>query len=226
MAGMLIGSFTFGWIADQVGRKPTLMVSLVFLSFGGSLPSFFSLNPDLYYVFVLSRFISGIGHVGTFMVTVSLALEYVGADYRATFGILIEIPFALGGTIVGLLSWAGMRDWQELMLLVSVPNLLMLVYWFYLPESPRWLLTMGRVKEFNLVLGEAAHVNKRQIQLNTSQPLNPDVNDKPTDCGGKATFVDLFKPRIILGRSLCLFVNWCVTILCYFGLTSIASVLT
>jgi len=226
MAGMLIGSFTFGWVADQVGRKPTLMVSLVFLSFGGSLPSFFTLTPELYYIFVLSRFISGIGHVGTFMVTVSLALEYVGADYRATFGILIEIPFALGGTIVGLLSWAGVRDWRELMLLVSVPNLLMLVYWFYLPESPRWLLTMGRTKEFSGVLGEAALVNKRSIQLNTTQPLNTDLDDKPTKRGGKATFVDLFKPRVILGRSVCLFVNWCITILCYFGLTSIASVLT
>jgi len=225
MAGMLIGSFTFGWIADQVGRKPTLMVSLVFLSFGGSLPSFFDLTPELYYIFVISRFISGVGHVGTFMVTVSLALEYVGAEYRATFGILIEIPFALGGTIVGLLSWAGMRDWRELMLLVSVPNLLLLVYWFYLPESPRWLLSMGRVKEFNGVLSKAAEVNNRQIQASTSQPLNQDF-DNPPDSGGKATFVDLFKPRIILGRSICLFVNWCVTILCYFGLTSIASVLT
>ena len=225
MAGMLIGSFTFGWIADQVGRKPTLMVSLVFLSFGGSLPSFFTMTPELYYIFVISRFISGVGHVGTFMVTVSLALEYVGADYRATFGILIEIPFALGGTIVGFFSWAGMRDWRELMLLVSVPNLLLLVYWFYLTESPRWLLAMGRVKEFNGVLSKAAEVNARQIHVDTSQPLYPEC-EVPTDSGGKATFVDLFKPRIILGRSVCLFVNWCVTILCYFGLTSIASVLT
>ena len=201
------------------------MVSLIFLSFGGSLPSFFAMNPKLYYIFIISRFVSGVGHVGTFMVTVSLALEYVGAEYRATFGILIEIPFALGGTIVGLLSWAGMRDWRELMLLVSVPNLFLLVYWFYLPESPRWLLTMGKVKEFNTVLSQAAEQNKKQIQVDSSQPFNPDSAILP-ESGGKASFVDLFKPRIILGRSVCLFVNWFVTILCYFGLTSIASVLT
>jgi len=226
MVGMLVGSFTFGWIADQVGRKPTLMVSLVFLSFGGSLPSFFHMHPGLYYIFVLSRFISGFGHVGTFMVTVSLALEYVGAEYRATFGILIEIPFALGGTIVGFLSWVGIRDWQELMLLVSVPNILLLVYWFCLPESPRWLLAMGRIKEFNTVLSKAARLNNKQSWTATSEPLVSEVDMLPAASGGKPSLLDLFMPRIILGRSICLFFNWCVTILCYFGLTSIASVLT
>ena len=59
---------------------------------------------------------SGMGHVGTFMMSFNLALECVGPKYRTVFGILIETPFAIGGLIVGLVSWAGVRDWKLLTL--------------------------------------------------------------------------------------------------------------
>ena len=62
------------------------------------------------------RFTSGMGHVGTFMMAFNLALEYVGLKYRTLFGILIETPFAIGGLIVGLVSYAGVRDWRMLTL--------------------------------------------------------------------------------------------------------------
>ena len=74
------------------------------------------------------------------MTTFSLSLEYVGASHRTLFGILIETPFALGGLVVALVSWAGVRRWQTLSLVLSAPNLLLLAYWWLLPESPRWLI--------------------------------------------------------------------------------------
>lgn len=49
---------------------------------------------------IFLRFISGLGHVGTFMTTFSLALETVGPKHRTFFGIIIETPFALGGLVV------------------------------------------------------------------------------------------------------------------------------
>merc|ERR1711971_945673 len=102
MAGMLIGSFLFGWLSDKIGRKATMLIALTILAIGGSFPFFLDPAPDLYYALVISRFISGLGHVGTFMTTFSLSFEYVGASHRTLFGILIETPFAIGGLIVGL----------------------------------------------------------------------------------------------------------------------------
>ena len=63
---------------------------------------------------------SGMGHVGTFMMSFNLALECVGPKYRTVFGILIETPFAIGGLIVGLVSWAGVRDWKLLTLGIRI----------------------------------------------------------------------------------------------------------
>ena len=96
LAGMLVGSFPIGILSDKFGRRPLLMVTLLFLAVGGSLPYFFPADPSYYPFFVFARFISGIGHVGTFMMSFTLSLEYVGPKYRTHFGILIETPFALG----------------------------------------------------------------------------------------------------------------------------------
>lgn len=55
MAGMLVGSFVFGWLSDRIGRKPTMMIALIILSIGGSFPFFLTPIPDLYYALVISR---------------------------------------------------------------------------------------------------------------------------------------------------------------------------
>ena len=68
------------------------------------------------------------GHVGTFMMSFNLALECVGPKYRTVFGILIETPFAIGGLIVGLVSWAGVRDWKLLTLGITILYVVLL-YW-------------------------------------------------------------------------------------------------
>ena len=71
MVGMLIGSFLFGWMSDkvgqkkifkqlttflQIGRKATMMISLIILAFGGSFPFLFQPTPDLYYALLISRY--------------------------------------------------------------------------------------------------------------------------------------------------------------------------
>ena len=36
------------------------------------------------------------------------------------------------------------RDWQPLQLAISIPSLLLLSYYWFIPESPRWLLSVNR----------------------------------------------------------------------------------
>jgi len=219
MVGMLIGSFVFGWLSDFGGRKSTLMLGLVILAIGGSFPFFLKPNPSNYYALVISRFISGLGHVGTFMMTFSLALEYVGPKYRTLFGILIETPFALGGLIVGLVSWAGVRDWQLLSLVLSAPNLLLLSYWWLLPESPRWLISANKTEHLMKVLQNAATTNKKTL------PSLIESSPSQKSPASKASLLDLFRPTTILIRSMVMFFNWLVVTMCYYGLTSAAATL-
>ncbi len=146
MAGMLVGSFIFGSLSDHFGRRKTLLISAIVLSAGGTISTLIPANPDYFPLFAVCRFISGNGHVGMFMMAFGLALEYTGPEWRTFCGCLIETPFSLGGLIVGILAWCGIRDWKTLQLICSAPWILLLSYNWLIPESPRWLLAKGDIK--------------------------------------------------------------------------------
>jgi MFS family permease len=96
MAGMLVGSFIFGFLADHIGRRPTIVIGAFLLSGSGTICALLPSSPSVYPAFVALRFLAGMGHVGTFMMSFTLSLEYVGIDKRTFCGVLIEIPFAIG----------------------------------------------------------------------------------------------------------------------------------
>jgi len=229
MLGMLIGSFLYGWLSDLIGRKTTLMLALTQLALGGSLPYFISSTVANFYTIVIFRFLSGMGHVGTFMMAFNLALECVGAKYRTMFGILIETPFAIGGLIVGIVSYAGVRDWKLLTLVLSAPNLLVMVMFLWLlPESPRWLITKNKTEKLRHVLTRAARTNNKTLPMDKILETKEKDDDSVSNVSviKSATVLDLFWPPTILIRSSTMFLNWMVTTMCYYGLTSASATLT
>ena len=62
-------------------------------------------------------------------------------SYNMLLPMLISLQ---GGLIVGLLAWAGVRNWRTLMLVCSAPTGLIALLWFAIPESPRWLIAKGQ----------------------------------------------------------------------------------
>lgn len=57
------------------------------------------------------------------------------------------------------------RDWKILQLVLSAPSVLLFVTWYFLPESPRWLLRKGRIQEAEAILRQAAERNGRKKEL-------------------------------------------------------------
>lgn len=217
MGGMLIGSLICGAVSDKVGRKPALLLSLAPLLLGGCLPLSFPSTPSYYWLLLLARAISGFGAVGAFILSLCLALEYVGARYRVVLGIAIQVPFTLGGLLVGFVSWAGVRDWKMLMFCLSIPNLFILFYWFILPESPRWLLAQKDQEEYEKVIATAARINRKPLPKNIESPLiRKQIMIRVEE---KTSPVDIFSSMILMKRFLVLIFNWMIVFLCYFGIT-------
>ena len=109
MCGLLFGSMFFGWISDAMGRRVAFGLCMLTLALGSTLAAF-SVNYVMYMVF---RFITCMGGVGAFITAFVLATEFVGKNYRAYCGILIEVPFALGELYITLLAYF-IRDWKNL----------------------------------------------------------------------------------------------------------------
>ena len=71
-------------------------ISCLFLAVSGTACALLPASADMYPAFATLRFMAGMGHVGTFMMAFTLAVEYIGRDKQALTGCLIEIPFASG----------------------------------------------------------------------------------------------------------------------------------
>ncbi len=146
LAGLALGAFALGPVADRVGRKGVLVGSTVCFglftfctAFAGSLD-----------VLLVARFLAGMGLGGAMPSFISLASEYVPSRLRATIVGLLWAGFPLGGVVGGLLgAWLiPAYGWQSIFLVGGVaPIALALLLLIVLPESAAFLINSGKPAE-------------------------------------------------------------------------------
>nr|XP_053647526.1 organic cation transporter protein-like [Cherax quadricarinatus] len=123
MTGMLVGAIVIGDLADRFGRKKGILMSALIQAVGGVISA---LSPD-YYIFLLMKFFIGAGSSGLILVIYVLAVEFIGVKWRTFCGIIIQISFALGEAMTGVLA-VFIRDWRWLQVAVTAPALLLISF--------------------------------------------------------------------------------------------------
>ncbi|KRM60534.1 transport protein [Paucilactobacillus vaccinostercus DSM 20634] len=95
-----LGSFVFGHFGDKIGRKKTLLVSLVLMGFStvliGFLPGYATLGFSAVLLLCLCRFVQGIGLGGEWSGAVLVATENAPKRKRAPYGSFPELGAPLG----------------------------------------------------------------------------------------------------------------------------------
>ena len=105
---------------------------------------------------------------------------------------------------------------------LSIPNLFILSYWCFLPESPRWLLVEKDEEEYEKVIKMAARINRKPPPNKIASPLlSNQIKIKVQD--EKSSTMNIFRSGILLMRSSVMIFNWMVVFLCYFGITMTSS---
>jgi putative MFS transporter len=170
-AGMALGSLIAGVTGDRYGRRITYMYNLVLYTVGALLAAF---APDVGWLLV-ARFIVGIGLGGELNTGLTLVAELMPTRVRgaavatvniAAGGLGIFVSSALATLVLGPLESAlggPTVAWRWLLGLLALPALLVFVYRWFLPESPRFLLVEGRVNEANEVLTRLAANRLRPV---------------------------------------------------------------
>ncbi|KAM9075119.1 solute carrier family 22 member 14 [Megaptera novaeangliae] len=166
LAGLLTGSFLFGFITDKLGRHPSILLSLLGLIIFGFGTAFVnSFHQYLFFRFGVSQ-----AAVGYAISSASLITEWLVGMHRAHAIILGHCFFAMGVIFLTGLAYS-LPHWRLLFLVGGAPVFPLISYIWILPESPRWLMMKGKLKEAKQVLCYAAGVNKKTIPLSLLDKL-------------------------------------------------------
>jgi putative MFS transporter len=186
------GAIFFGWLGDKIGRRKVFIITILMFSFAtGAM----ALTPERGWLYLaVMRFIVGFGVVGVASVDMPLLQEFLPASKRGWISGL-SISLVPGGGLLAA-SFAAFLSpivgWRGLFALGLVPALLAFLIRMWVPESPRWLLSRGRVEEARRSLAWALQIPEGEIVLPASLP--------PAQ---RSSWLELFKyPRSIAAGAL------------------------
>jgi MFS family permease len=213
LIGELVGALVFGRMSDQLGRKRLLITTLLLYLLGTGLAAFVTGHHTGWLMFFYAtRLVAGMGIGGQYAAINSAIDEMMPSKYRGRVDIWINGTYWAGailGSFVSLIflnAFAENVGWRLAFLMGPVLALVVIVVGRTLPESPRWLLTHGRVEE-----AEAELAKIEAAARSAGQTLEPVDDGKalelvPEKQYGYLRFLRLvfhtYPKRAILGASL------------------------
>ena len=166
--GAILGAGFWGWLADRVGRRKVLFATILNFSIATGI---MALTPENGWIFFsVFRFFVGFGVGGLYCVILPLVQEFMPSSRRGFAGGMVTaaVPLGLGlGAVLGAFL-APVVGWRGLFAVGMFPILLVLLIRAWVPESPRWLIRVGRFEEARQSLAWALQMDPRQIQLPTT----------------------------------------------------------
>jgi putative MFS transporter len=148
--GQFVGALLFGALAERYGRIRSVAGATALMS----VMSIACALAGNFATLLALRLVQGIGVGGEMPVAATYINELSKARGRGRFFLLYELIFPIGlmttGQIGALL--VPTLGWQVMFLIGGIPGLLVTVLLLRLPESPRWLISKGRVAEADAVI--------------------------------------------------------------------------
>lgn len=183
------GRLLSGYFADRFGRRFMLNVNLLLFTLGAILCA---LAPN-YATLAIGRLIVGFGLGGEITTAVTLLAEFCSSRFRGTAVGIINVG---GGGLGNMLAPAfallvfylfpGENSWRWLFACLVLPALLLILYRRFIPETPRYLVAQGEIKQANHVLsmlaaGKLLHQTFPVTQYIEEQPASNHTGTKRTD---------------------------------------------
>ena len=173
--GCMIGVIFAGFLSDKFGRKKVLILSaiLFFISaVGSSIPNNLT-------QFVLARLIGGVGVGIASMLSPMYISEIAPAKIRGTLVTLYQLAIVIGINLVyyinlqiassGDAQWNLDIGWRIMLASEVIPALLFFIMLFFIPESPRWLASKGKIDSAKAIIEKINGQNKSAELLNEIQ---------------------------------------------------------
>ncbi|MFF2597100.1 MFS transporter [Priestia megaterium] len=182
LIGLFLGSLILGWISDFIGRQKIFVFSFILIT----LASFFQFFADNAMELVLLRILIGIGLGGDYSVGHTMLAEFSPRKYRGvllgSFSVIWTFGYVASSIIGFYLLKMGPDAWKWMLVSSAIPALIILILRIGTPESPRWLISKGRIDE-------ASQIVKKYVGKNV-------VLDDETPIKNNASFSSLFSKNL------------------------------
>ena len=174
LIGMAVGSVVLGNVADRVGRRATILGSLVVMGIGMLLATR-ATGVELLSVY---RLFTGLGIGGMLAATNAVVAEFSSARAKSLAVAIMAGGYPLGAIVGGSIAsalLAATGDWRTVFYFgVGMSALMLPIVWFLLPETVGYLVQRrphGALERINLTLAKLGH--------RTVPSLPPATADEP-----------------------------------------------
>lgn len=211
--GTMVGALIMGYLADRVGRRPTIVISVI--GFGLFMLGF--AFADTFEHLAVLRFLSGIFLGGVLPLTWALAAEYAPKRFRVTAVAIIMVGYTLGGAAGGPISnWlVPEHGWRSVFVVGGACSLLtVFVVLALLPESVKFLALKARP-------GSDERIARTLSRFQPGMSFAPgthfiDTDLKQADPGKRFTPIQLFRGHLAGVTSLLWLAYFLSSALIYF----------
>lgn len=207
--GMFVGAFAFGRIADRIGRRNILMLTVLMDAVFG-MASVFAQD---FTVLLVLRFLTGVAVGGTLPVDYAMMAEFLPPKNRGRWLVWLEGFWAIGTIIVALTAWIAASQgaaapWRWIFAVAAVPAVIGVFLRMWVPESPMYLVRKGRSAEAKKVVNRVLAANGVQTLADGVELISA---NRPSGAE-TSIFSDLLRSRTIGVLAV-----WFLVSLSYYG---------
>ncbi len=152
LVGIFVGGLVFGYVTDRIGRQTMYTIDLLLLIVG----SILCLFVEQMWQLLALRFLLGVAIGADYPIATSLLAEFVPRRGRGFLLGALTLAWAAGAVTAYLVGYAmlGLGDdaWRWMLATPAIPGIATVLLRLGTPESPRWLLSKGRVEEAHEVV--------------------------------------------------------------------------
>jgi MFS transporter, putative metabolite:H+ symporter len=206
-AGLFVGTFFLGFLADRFGRRAIFTYALLGYTAATVAMACQTTSGGL----LLWRFIAGIG-IGVEIITIDAYItELVPSSMRGRAFAVNQAVMFIAVPVVAFLAWwlvplspYGIDGWRWVVLIGAVASMVIWIVRLFVPESPLWLARHGRTEEAVKIL------QTLEASAGTSSACPQRVADPaPARARATASFADLFRPPYLSLVVLFMVFNFC-----------------
>src|SRR5579864_939962 len=189
-AGLFVGTFFLGFLADRFGRRAVFTWALLAYSTASVVMACQTGSEGL----LFWRFIAGIG-IGVEVITIDAYItELVPSRVRGRAFAVNQAVMFVAVPIVAFLAWwlvplspYGIDGWRWVVLIGAAASMVVWILRLYVPESPLWLARHGQPDKAVAVL------HRIEMEAGVDGSSRALADGRPSAVIGKAGLSDLFK---------------------------------